>query len=251
MTVEDLIDAHATARERVVERVVQTISQTWLGLGAWNRDDIEVFVSRVVPVISAGQSLTAQLVDIYVAQVITEITGSFTAPVGVPAAVATGGRGVPPAEVYTRPFIQLWADLAKGVLFNDAFKSATSRLTELADDDMSLAYRHATSSVMTRQSRVTGYRRVIRPELSRGGSCPLCQTASENTYHRKDLLPIHTHCRCGVIPIIGSSDVGRDLNDSDRTISAPVATVTHLHGELGPVLYPAGQHFDGPASIAA
>jgi hypothetical protein len=41
---------------------------------------------------------------------------------------------------------------------------------------------------------VTGYRRVIHPELSKSGTCGLCVAAADRIYYVDDLMPIHTNC---------------------------------------------------------
>jgi hypothetical protein len=160
-------------------------------------------------------------------------------------------RGVPTAEVYRRPFVEVFTGLKNGMLFADAVDVGLARLKEIGDDDMSLAYRVGTQKSMAAQ-KIKDYRRVVRPEMSRGGTCPLCHLASENTYHRSSLLPIHTHCRCAVMPVIGRLDPGLRLNDEDLgSLETPkeVPVIRH-HGELGPILQVEGQHFTTEAQVA-
>jgi hypothetical protein len=144
--------------------------------------------------------------------------------------------------------VELWTSLKEGNLFEDAKNSGLARLQEIADDDLSLAYRSASRDAMA-DAPVKGFRRVIRPELSRGGSCPLCQLASQHIYKRDDLMPIHTHCRCSVVPIVGDADPGKRLNDEDLgPIDSPERPVVRDHGELGPTLQVSGQHFEAQAA---
>lgn len=70
---------------------------------------------------------------------------------------------------------------------------------------------------------VTGYRRVIHPELSKSGqSCGLCIVASTNIYSRGDLLPIHSGCNCEVSEIYstkeGVFDPGHQINLADLEV---------------------------------
>lgn|GEM_PF-6385186 len=100
------------------------------------------------------------------------------------------------------------------------------------------------------KSKVTGFRRVIHPELSRGGTCGLCIAASDRIYHVHELLPIHDHCNCTIAPVTEDHDPGAALNDLDLSKfyeDAGGNTAAHLkrtrykiddHGELGAVLKP-------------
>jgi len=99
-------------------------------------------------------------------------------------------------------------------------------------------------------SKVIGYRRVIHPELSRGGTCGMCIVAADRIYHIHDLLPIHDNCHCTVSPVTKDHDPGNSLNDQDLKKfygDAGGNTRAHLkrtryqvdeHGELGAVLVP-------------
>ena len=37
--------------------------------------------------------------------------------------------------------------------------------------------------------------------------CALCEAAATRTYRIADLLPIHEHCTCGVLPLYGTEPV--------------------------------------------
>jgi hypothetical protein len=65
---------------------------------------------------------------------------------------------------------------------------------------------------------VTGYRRVIHPELSKSGTCGLCVAAADRIYHVDDLMPIHTNCQCAPMMIVrGKGDPARIFNGADTT----------------------------------
>lgn len=68
----------------------------------------------------------------------------------------------------------------------------------------------------TKVRGITGWRRVIHPELSRGGTCGLCiAAAAGRVYTTGNLEPIHKGCHCGVLPIVGGDDPGDALNRLD------------------------------------
>lgn len=75
------------------------------------------------------------------------------------------------------------------------------------------AQRSGTAS--TRLRGVTGWRRVIHPELSEGGTCGLCVAATTRVYTTGNLQPIHEGCHCTVLPIVGDDDPGDALNRLD------------------------------------
>jgi hypothetical protein len=249
---ETLVDTQSAQREALAGRILALIEQEWSSLGSWDSTDVDRFLSRVIPIVSGGQKMTARIVDVHVSQLLSEMTGDTISAVGLNGADLENLRGVPAGEVYRRPFVELWSALKEGQLFADAIEVGRSRLNEIADDDMSLAYRHANKLTLERQPRVTGYRRIVRPELSKGGTCPLCHLAAENRYRKSDLLPIHTHCRCAVMPIVGEADPGSRLNADDLgQLEKPTETpVIRHHGELGPILQIAGQHFTTEAQVA-
>jgi hypothetical protein len=107
---------------------------------------------------------------------------------------------------------------------------------------------------------VSGYRRVIHPELSRSGTCGLCIAAADRIYKVDDLMPIHTSCACEPMPIVRGVDPARVFNGADTTelyrrvlaaaggeTAAAKLRATRVqvsaHGELGPVLHDAGHRF--------
>jgi hypothetical protein len=142
------------------------------------------------------------------------------------------------------------------------------RAVVMAGDNLNLALRAQIEESAKRDpSTVTGYRRVIHPELSQGGTCGLCVAASTRPYTRGDLLPLHSRCKCIVVPIVGESggdgDVGGAINDADLGLLYDEATSTGRkdlkrtrykvisHGELGSWLVPAGSLQDGLVLLEA
>lgn len=131
------------------------------------------------------------------------------------------------------------------------------RLERMVNDDMGIASRQASQDAMLAapRGRITGYRRVVHPELSESKtSCGLCVVASTRVYRISELLPIHNLCKCEVVPIIGGNDPGAQINDEDLGVLYDEAGtnvgyakgggaqlkreeyVVFDHPELGPVL---------------
>lgn len=123
-------------------------------------------------------------------------------------------RNAEPFDVYSRP-IHVYRDaIARGIDEQMAQIEAFQRAEMLAMTDNLLARRDAALQQFERDE-VTHYRRVIRPELSETGTCGLCIAAATRVYTTDVLMPIHTRCKCDVIPIIGSADPGEQFNLAD------------------------------------
>jgi len=179
-------------------------------------------------------------------------------------------------EIFKRPAQQFRFAEANGRSGVDA---AHDRIDSLVDDNLMLAQRLAQQELLAKaalpppvmldngkpyryvdyggnmvyvreKSKVTGFRRVVHPEMSRGGSCGMCIVASDRIYHVHELLPIHANCHCTISPVTEDHDPGNSLNklDLDKFYErAGGNTVAHLkrtrykvdeHGELGAVLVP-------------
>jgi hypothetical protein len=150
----------------------------------------------------------------------------------------------------------------------DAAKQASDRIDSLIDDNLMLSQRLAQQQVLAQAVnlddngnhrgkhgvKVIGYRRVIHPEQSRGGTCGMCIAASDRIYKVAELLPLHAHCKCTIAPVTEDHDPADDVNAVDlRQLykHAGGNTVAHLkrtryqvdeHGELGPVLVPKSKY---------
>jgi hypothetical protein len=271
-TAAAITTAYAAQTASVRSRLLAVLGATWLGLGAWRTADMDRFLSTALPMVTGAQRLMGSLTDAYLSRVVGALTDSTSLPVGLPTSLVTGEalRGVPPAEVYRRPFVTTWTALSNGQSLDAAVKQGGERLHSVAATDLQLAKTHSASAAMQRMQRVIGYRRV--PD---GTACALCLVASTQRYHRAELLPIHPGCGCDVEPLVGNEPEGQVidrelLNRIHNAVREKFGTqnlsareigdtglmyrdliVTHHHGELGPVLAIRGQHFDGPGSIAA
>lgn len=155
------------------------------------------------------------------------------------------------AEQELRRQAQLSDEEKQLVLQDVAEQEMEVRAERMVNDDIAMASRQANLDAMksARGSGITGYRRVLHPELSGGGSCGLCIAASTRVYKIGELLPIHNLCKCGVAIIIGDDDPGSQINDEDLAVLYAEAGDTtdgralkdqryevFDHPELGPVL---------------
>lgn len=139
---------------------------------------------------------------------------------------------------------------------------AIARLAAVAETDVTLAVREQYRSSLGQLANVTGWRRILHPELTETGPCALCVVAADRTYKTSDLLPLHNRCVCEVLPIIGDLDPGLTLNADDlrelysaaggnrREVLRKVRVVLAEHGELGPILINGDQHYRDPIAVA-
>lgn len=275
-----LIQAQSQAREQIRQITTSSVVAEIRAFRGWyDRAEITRLAGRLAKIVRAGQKQTATSTDAYASRVLRLLTGRGR-PVG-PVRVAEL-RGVPLESVYGRladqyrylearrgpdaPVEALERRSDDGLLI-DPFPRLTQaavldrvvlRGTVQTDDNLTLAMTHQWAADLAEAPQVTGFRRVLHPELSRGGSCGLCVAASARVYLKEVLLPVHARCACTVTPVIGEEDGDGDpgavINARDlRALYAKagstgaaelkrVRVVESDHGELGPRLSFAGQH---------
>lgn len=234
----------------VLAEVERYVNESWSGLSAYDEAQVAEFAALIEQILPAAQQTIAASVDAMVS-IMAE-----TSPVGVPVEVVTNVRGMPALDEFRRPFIKMWGGLRDGVPYQDAVTQGAERAVKMAVTDTQMSMRNAMTYVSDRNPKMTGWRRTLT-----GKSCRFCAAAATKVYHRKNLMPLHSHCDCGVAPIIGTRDPGKVANrqllenlkaqgpdywkqkgfvDVDglpfdpTTVSSLPVRVTH--GELGPIL---------------
>lgn len=251
--------SHQDLVRQVRERVSRYARDEWMGMPNYQQADVERFIARVVPVVTSGQTRISQLTNAYL-DAMARAAG--VKPVAAVKVAAGTLRGVPLAEVYGRPAVAVYTALKGGKSLTEAVGEGAVRLDQLVQMDMQMAHTFAAREKFRGDERIVGYERV----LDGGESCALCIIASTQRYHSEDLMPIHDRCGCTVAPIYGKRDPGQVINaerydtmqelfkangieytggqfKTDRSVRVD------LHGEYGPVLSWAGQHFTGPAGL--
>lgn len=100
-----------------------------------------------------------------------------------------------------------------------ANSAAQQKIADLVDTNMILSARLAQQQtlklVRDKDARLIGYRRIIHPELSKGGVCGMCVAAADRVYQVWWLRPIHARCQCTVSPVTSEHDPGLQLNQDD------------------------------------
>lgn len=259
-----MIDAHTTSRDRIEARVERVVRDRWGRFDGWYSDALVAEVAaEVAAAVAAGQVGVAQVTDAYLARVAQVVRGRAVGPVGVTPDMSQSLRdGVTGPEVQARAAVEYRWQVSTGVERATAAVLAAQRAWNMASTDLGLAFQHQTRTFMT-VTGADGYRRVIRPERSKGGTCGLCVAASNRVYYKTDLMPLHGGCHCTVVEVGGDVDEGLVVNDEEyariagesdslnRKDLRKVRVQVQQHGELGPVLTDAGHDFRGPAQVAA
>ncbi|AAR29725.1 head maturation protease [Streptomyces phage VWB] len=258
-----LADRYDALSGSLRDRLIGFVLAAFDGLSSLRDADAVEFLDRVVPVVVATQAQMGQITDAYLSAVMADMLGATAAPAGVELPEAL--RGVPPEEVYRRPFVQTWTALADGKDFVDARSEGRNRLLSITETDLQLARTHAAQQSMSR-----GGARYFRRRLSGSKNCALCTIASTQRYRVENLMPIHPGCHCKPEPLPGNQDPGqiideqllteahaaitRGIGSSDPGGRAPdyrQVIITREHGEIGPLLAVRRQNFTGPDDIPA
>ncbi|MFJ9212992.1 hypothetical protein [Streptomyces sp. NPDC102264] len=215
--------------------------------------------------ILAGERKVAALTATYLEQLYAEVDASRPR-VDLDFDTVTGRalRDVDPADVYERPFKDVWAAIANGADVDTAVSRGSHRLETIAKTDLQLARTHTVRAVGDEMPRFAYTVREMQGEYD----CALCLIASTQRYLKRDLAPIHPGCDCLVKLVTAEEDPGQVIDEeklehihdlveealgkSDRggrAVDYRKIIIANDHGELGPVLGFAGQRFTGPDDI--
>lgn len=259
-----VVDVYAWQRANVETRVALQVRRTLMRFAGWYSPEQVAQMADVIGVqVAAGQRSVAGLTDTYMARMAREVFGESFAAVGVPAWMGNTLRlnVSGHVEVYSRLGVEFRRQMAADGDASGALSATLSRADAMVSTDLGLAARDQSSRFMERRG-VQRYRRVIRPEVSKSGTCGLCLVAADRVYRRSSLLPLHARCKCVVVAVT-DADPGKSLNAGSLSAvysavgstSADALKRTRVqvvqHSELGPQLRVADQNFRGPDQLAA
>lgn len=246
---QQVVEAQAKARQALTDQLVARVQVLIHGFTAWYDDLAVQRLSRQISeTVQSSQRVIASQEDAYLSRVSSMISGRTIKPVG-PVVVRDLRAGVAPEKVYERLAVQFRYERSTGTPEVEALNHVLDRADVMNQMDVALAARSEWEKFFT-VHKVTGYRRIVHPEMSKGGACGLCIAASTRVYRANRLMPLHDRCKCGVMTIIGGFDVGDSLNnldmgslytDASGTSAADLKRTRYQidqHGELGPILVP-------------
>lgn len=245
-----LVDAESAAQARIERRAAASVASTVGAVESWYAPADVRALSRQVGEIARSSSLAAAgATDAYLVRMLSSMLDAPAKSVGVLDLSRPLRSGVASYEqIYERVAQTVRYYESTGLSRAEAVARAAERADAMIRTDLALARRAQARRVYSATPAVTGYRRVIRPELSTTGVCGLCVAAADRTYSRADLLPIHDRCRCTTMPIIRGLDLGLAVDEgllravyaeSDSTSGRDLKRVRvriEQHGELGPIL---------------
>jgi hypothetical protein len=249
---EHLVATHATQRQSITETLIRALLGVWAGFLYWNDDDLmNSAAARSALYVMAALRKARQLEVGYTKAILDEY--------GIEHDLLDYDdiyprSGVHPLEVYRRVALQYRYWFSRGWTEIQSEEAALERLRALAETDVRIAGRDTSADIYDRLT-ITGWRRILHPELSRSGPCGLCVVASTRVYRSGDLEEIHDKCVCGKLPIVDGIDPGADMNkeDLERIYEAAggnsaealktVRVIVRHHGEIGPVLVKDGDHW--------
>jgi hypothetical protein len=257
------VDQFAAKSDEIKADLTRAIVAMYAGVDFYSAAQVTATAGQAAATSNTSAVYAAGLAAEYLAVVSSIATGeALPAPTLVLPALRNGADMT---AVYERPTKLFRRLRSQGMEPSEAFQQAMRLAGTISEMNMTLAQREAYQQTFQRleqTSGVTGYRRVVHPELSRTGTCGLCIVASDQVYHSAELLPIHGNCHCTVLPIVGELDPGSGLNNltlgdfyaaaGDSTFGEDLKKtrfVINDHGEYGPVLSHEGDHFLGPDDL--
>ena len=260
--------AQGQTRQRINAQVTALVAASAAGFTGWySAQQITDWAAHLAQVVEPLLRVLARNTDAFQARAVSGVAGATFRPVGA-IDVSALRSGVTHAGAYARAAdVYRWqqsrfdqiarlvdTDLPKAqsmLGLADPVQAAVERVKAVADLDTQLVVQqqsHATLAEAEDKGLVTGWRRVLHPELAIHGSCGLCIAASDRIYHVDNLQPIHGRCNCIPVPILDGNDPGSILNERDlgRVYKDAGGTGAQQlkrtryqvseHGELGPVL---------------
>lgn len=251
-----LLEAQTRGYAAALTFLIRQLTALWGGFDKWYDGDlVAAQAARSATLVESGQKAVRLQTDSYMKFVYQQFDDlEFPSDDEIDAFNDEMlDRMVNPLDEWNRPAEQFRYAKSTGVSDEEAAQIALVRVDELADMDMELAMRNRANKIFQATPKLTGYRRVLHPELAESKqSCGLCIAASTRIYKKGQLLPIHDHCHCGVMPVVGGEDPGHVFNEEDLKLLYEAAGGTgaqelsrvrykvNEHGELGPYLVEEG-----------
>lgn len=204
-----LIQVYGKNYDSIAQRCVARITEAWLKFGGPTDADLANWLRAVLPIMEGAELSIATLVDAYLSRYTAIAVGGAVSPVGIEAATVTGAAlrsGTLPSDVYKRAVVEMRTALSEGLTRQEASTRALARATNLAETDVALAHRASAQQVMESRG-FKFYRRALT-----GRSCVLCAVASTQRYRTGNLMPIHSHCDCRIVPEVAAYDPGQVIN---------------------------------------
>jgi hypothetical protein len=220
-----LAQAQVTAQQRLRAITVRGVAAIWHGLPGHDRENVDEWLSKVLPLVDAAQRQSAAITDAYISRALEQLAIGINVDQVIGAAVR---NGTPPETVYQRPFVTTWAAIGNGTELAAAIAAGDARARMTAAADVQLTQRATLDALQAADARIRGYRRVAD-----AGACPFCLKVNGAYVKQATAMGLHPYCGCTLEP---------QLDDVEPT-PLPAGVAVHDHGELGALLGDPAQHF--------
>lgn len=222
-----LAHAHIQAQQHLRSILATAVGDIWNGLPGYDRANVDEWLSRVVPLVTAGQRQSTALTDAFLAQA----TGR--GPLGVaPAPIRAGTQ---PDVVYQRPFVTVWSALQAGTAWDQAVADGLARAKATAATDVQLVMRATSQAVQNADDGIFGFQRVAD-----GGACQFCALLDGAFVKSADAAAMHPACGCGLEPL---------TRHHPHAATLPSGVAVHDHGELGAYLADPAHDFTAESDL--
>jgi hypothetical protein len=270
------VDAQSSALEQIIRVLLSLVEALFRLIDPYNRGDVDRFVQEAGQASARARREAVAVTDAYLRVVLRLMDIPVVGPVPLPGVETSPGvvpvpalpRGIPIPQQWVRPVKEYRRLRLDGLDDLAARLRALERAGRIARADVATAVRDTEAHRLVSADRVTGWRRIIHPEVSTkppnppGPVCGLCLVAADRVYHVRELKPLHDLCRCTVLPVSADADPGLDLTGQDlKAIYAAAGGSTLMedlkrtqfwvaqHAELGPVIVDARHTFRGPGAV--
>lgn len=226
-----LADANLQLQARLRALLVAAVGTAWTELRGYDRQNVDEWLSAVLPIVDAAQRQSVALTDAYVARALDR------QPLGIDPTRLIGAAvraGTAPATVYTRPFIQTWGALANGVAYQAAAAQGLHRAQSAARMDVQISHFAAYGAIQSADPAIRGYQRIAD-----ASACAFCRLVNGAFVKSASASPLHNGCGCGLRPVL------RDVEPTPL----PAGVAVHDHGELGPLLGDPAHHFQSDSDF--
>lgn len=226
-----LAEAHIEAERRIRLAATRAVEQIWRNLPGYDRENVDQWLSTVLPVVAASQRQSVSITEAYLARALERRPFGFDPNTLIGDAVR---NGTPPDVVYKRPFVTMWSALGDSKPWQDAFNAGLARAQAAAAMDVQLSMRDTASTVGQADPQIQRFQRVADD-----GACEFCQEVDGAILNTDDAMALHNWCGCGI----------EVLEEARPITPVPSTVAVHQHGELGPVLASPSDDFTSLADI--
>lgn len=239
---------HRESRVALTLALIAALRALWESMGSWHRPDVERFLRDALPLVRAHQRTLADVTAMRVADRAADALGEDVQVPAVPDEDVVNLRyDVDEAEVYERPFHEVWFALQEGSDLEEAVEKGAARLEGIVEMDMQQTHSESTRSAQKRLPKRQRPRWWERT-LEGAENCLLCVVASTRPYFVGDLNPIHPGCDCevrehwteppGVVDEDRLADAYAQAAEAgyEGTSGDVLSDIIAAHGEVGPTL---------------